>query len=369
MDTIRDTMIKPIKIGILSCNHGHARKYYELSKSTYYDMVGASIARGYEGNVGLENWPDIVQYDSDDALYEAHPDMEAVIIASDNASHFRQVKWAVERGLHILSMKIPTFDPEEYHEMIRMVNEAGLVFKVELEMRNHAEVLRVKNLIEQGEIGDVISVTALNFSHNPVWWRPWQANPEASYGKRVPLYDGADRFRGGALADHPHIFDMIRYILEDDFDEVYAEVGPNLRSTEIEEMISVIGKTKKGIAVSIDPSYASIENKVERMVNWKKAPKTVEVTMTAHGTKGSIIADLFGLWYFHNGGPDNYYVGDQSRRQFELSDLSMQFYHAVRNGIQPTVGMEYHYNTIATMNAAYESVSAGKPVKVHNEYF
>ena len=361
-------MIKRVKIGILSCNHGHARKYYPLCRSPYYELLGASIASGYRNNVGLEDWPEIEQYDSDDALYDAHPDIEAVIIASDNASHFRQVKWAVERGLHILSMKVPSFDPEEYHEMMRMVKEAGLVFKVELEMRNHAEVLRVKNLIEQGEIGDVLSVTAINYSHNPVWWRPWQANPEASYGKRVPLYPGADRFRGGALADHPHIFDMIRYILEDDFDELYADVGPNLRDTEIEEMIPIIGKTKKGIAVSLDPSYASMENKVVRMVNWRMAPKSVDVTMSVHGTKGSIIADLFGLFSFHNGGADNYYVGTQSSRKFELSDLTMQFYDAVRNHEQPTVGVEYHYNTIAAMNAAYESVWTGNPVKVQNEY-
>ena len=47
----------------------------------------------------------------------------------------------------------------------------------------------------------------------------------------------------------------------------------------------------------------------------------------------------------------------------------MQFYEAVRNHEQPTVGVEYHYNTIAAMNAAYESVWTGNPVKVKNEYF
>lgn len=362
-------MIKPIKLAILSCNHGHARGYYRLSQSPYYDLAGVSIASGYRNNVGLEAWPDIKQYDSDDELYAAHPDLEAVIIASDNASHFRQVKWAVERGLHIFSMKIPTFDMDEYAEMIRMVKEAGLVFKIELEMRNHAEILRIKDLIEQGAVGDVISITALNSSHNPVWWRPWQANPEASYGKRVPLYPGADRFRGGALADHPHIFDVIRFLLGEDFEELYADVAPNLRDTEIEEMIPIIGKMKSGISVSLDPSYSSIENKVVRMVNWWKAPKTVEVTMTVHGTKGSIIADVYGQSAFHNGGKDNIYRQASTARPFSLSSLPIQFYNAIRNNEPPTVGLEYHYNTIAAMNAAYESISTGEPAKVENRDF
>lgn len=362
-------MIKPLKIGILSCNHGHASFYYPLCHNPYYNLVGASIANGYRHNVRLEYWPDIFQYDSDDELYAAHPDLEAVIIASDNQSHMNQVRWAVERGLHVFSMKIPSFDYDEYKEMMRLTREAGLVFKIELEMRYHAEVLRMKNLLEQGAIGTVLSITALNHSHNPVWWRPWQCNPEASYGKRVRLYPGADRFRGGALADHPHIFDCIRYVLEDDFDEVYAEVAPNLRDTEVEEMISVIGKTKKGVAFSIDPSYAHLENKVVRMKDWKLEPKTVEVTMTAHGTEGSIFADLYGLWTFNNGGPDNYYTGWISHRPFDLSSLAMQFYHAVRDNEAPPVSAEYHFNTIAAMNAAYDSIFTGKAVKVHNEYF
>ncbi len=361
--------IKPVKIGILGCNHGHARHYYWLSKSPYFKLLGVSIAHGYKHNVGLEDWPDIEQYDSDDELYAAHPDLEAVVIASDNLSHFNQVKWACERKLHIFSMKVPSFDMDEYDEMIRLTKEAGVVFKVELEMRTHAELLRVKDLVESGAIGDVISITALNFSHNPVWWRPWQSSPEYSYGKRVRLYDGCDRFRGGALSDHPHIFDAIRFVLNDDFDELFADIGPNLRDTEIEEMVPIIGRTKKGVAVSLDPSYATLENKVVRMVNWQKAPKTVEVSMTVHGTKGSIIADLYGIYTYHNGGKNNDYMLGNSGRKGSIGGMPLQFYRAVRFNEVPTVGIEYHYNSIAAMNAAYESISTGKPEKVKNKYF
>lgn len=40
--------IKPVKIGILGCNHGHARAYYWLSKSPYFKLLGVSIAHGYK---------------------------------------------------------------------------------------------------------------------------------------------------------------------------------------------------------------------------------------------------------------------------------------------------------------------------------
>ena len=209
-------MIKPVKVAILSCNHGHSPGYYGLKSDPMFELVAVSLKPEAYADVRVKNLEGIPQYGTDTELLDAHPELEAVIIASDNASHFQQVREAAKRGLHIFSMKVPTFDMEEYDEMIRLTEEAGVVCQVELEMRHHAPIYRIKEAIEAGKIGKLLSVNAVNYSHNPVWWRPWQANPEASYGKRVSLRDGDDRFRGGALADHPHLFDLIRYVAQQD---------------------------------------------------------------------------------------------------------------------------------------------------------
>ena len=71
-----------------------------------------------------------------------------------------------------------------------------------------------------------------------------------SYGKRVQIKEGDHRFRGGALCDHPHIFDMIRHITGSEFESIYAEVAPNIRpDIEEEDMLSVIGKMKDGVII------------------------------------------------------------------------------------------------------------------------
>ena len=137
-------MIDPIKIAILSCNHGHAKGYYPLKNDPMFELVAVSIAPGYEGGEGMGALADIPQYTTDEQLYANHPELEAVILASDNVSHMRQVADAAKRGLHIFSMKVPTFDMEEYEEMIRLTEQAGVVCQVELEMRHHAPVYRVK---------------------------------------------------------------------------------------------------------------------------------------------------------------------------------------------------------------------------------
>ena len=68
-----------------------------------------------------------------------------------------------------------------------------------------------------------------------MWWLPWHGIPEESYGKRVPIKPGSNIYRGGCLTDHPHIFDMMRWVLDDEVTEVYAETAPNARIMSIKK--------------------------------------------------------------------------------------------------------------------------------------
>lgn len=359
--------MNPVKIAILSCNHGHAPGYYGLKNDPMFDLVAVSLKPEAFSDVRIENLADVPQYSSDSALYDAHPELEAVLIASDNASHFEQFQEAARRGLHIFSMKVPTFDMAQYEEMIRLAEQANIVCQVEMEMRHHAPVYRVKEIMESGQIGQVLAINAVNYSHNPVWWRPWQADPEASYGSRVPLRPGDDRFRGGALADHPHLFDLIRFLTGSEFAEVFAEVSPNIREgVETEDMIRVTGRLRNGVIYSIDPSYANDEDHVSKMVgmDWNKYPRCVEVFMTVVGTKGVLIADLYGKTYCFQ---------RKSNGKYALSGLGSaglwnrrteEFYHCIRCGAKPAVGLREHYHSILAMNAAYDSIATGQIMKL-----
>ena len=364
-------MIKPINVAVLSCNHGHAPGYYSLKKDPMYRLVGVTVKGDAYNDVRVKNLADVPQYETEEQLYDAHPELEAVIVASDNASHFRQVKEAVKRGLHVYSMKVPTFNMEEYEEMIRLTEEAGVVCQVELEMRHHTPVHRIKDAIAEGKIGKLLSINAVNYSHNPVWWRPWQANPEASYGSRVQLRPGDDRFRGGALADHPHLFDIIRYITDSEFAKVYAEVSPNIREgVETEDMIHVIGKLENGVTYSIDPSYANNEEHVDKMVgmDWNLYPRCVEVFMTVVGTKGVIVSDLYGKTACFQRKSNGRYAMSAGLSSSGLWNRRMEeFYYCIREGRKPPVGLREHYNSILAMNAAYESVAKGEVITVTGE--
>ena len=253
--------MKPVKIAMLSLTHGHTRKYFQtLQDSPKLDWVAASAAdeqirRRFGRAVGT-----VRCYASEEEMFDRHPEIEAVVLASANNEHLGQVEMCVQRGVHVLLMKIPTFDLGEYDRMISLVEGAGLVCQIELEMHYNPVVRRIKQLVAEGAVGPILSMQATNITLSPVWAFPWQGVPEKSYGTRVPLAPNDPRFRGGALCDHPHVFDLIRWLSGRDFQHVYAETAPNMRTDlEVEDLLLVTGKMDDGCSFLFDPSWSRME--------------------------------------------------------------------------------------------------------------
>lgn len=358
--------MKPIKIAMMSMTHGHTRKYYQvLKENPKLDWVAVSTANDEVKKIFLDSVEGIPCYDSESEMLDAHPEIEAVVLASENSDHLRQMKLCAQKGIHILSMKIPTFDMEEYDEMIKIIEDSGLVCQIELEMHYNPVIARMKELVKNKEIGEIKAFNATNITLSPVWAFPWQGMPDKSYGKKIHIKDGDSRYRGGALCDHPHIFDMIRHMTGSDFDTIYAEVAPNIRPDLIEEdMLSVIGKMKNGVIFSLDPSWSKMENRLKVPgPGWEVFPKRMEVNITLHGEKGSIAADCFGPNVYHSGLPNDRYTVQYTYFD-EWVGLIDEFVDNIRNNKTPLINLKWHKKTIEAMNACYESILKGTPIKL-----
>lgn len=359
-------MMKRLKIAMMSMTHGHTRKYYDVLKNNpKLEWIAVSTANEEVRQVFLDKVDGIPCYDSDEAMLDAHPETEAVVLASENSEHLRQVKLCAARGIHILSMKIPTFDMDEYAEMERVCAEAGIVCQVELELHYNPVVMRMKELVASDAAGKAEAFNATNITLSPVWAFPWQGIPEKSYGKRIPIGAGTEKFRGGALCDHPHIFDLIREVTGSEFDTVFAKVAPNIRhDIEVEDMLSVVGKMKNGTVFSLDPSWSRTEHKLKVPgPGWEISPKRMEVNVVIHGSRGSMFVDCFGPNTYHNGSPDEDYVVQYTYFD-EWVKLIDEFTANIENKKTPKINLVWHKNTIRVMNAVYESIASGKPVKL-----
>ena len=356
--------MKPLKIAMLSLTHGHTRKYFQtLASSPKLDWVAACA----KDEAVRDRFERAVQgvpcYRDEEEMFDRHPEIEAAVLASANSEHLRQVEACARRGIHVLSMKIPTFDLAEYDRMIESVEEAGVVCQIELELHYNPVVRRVKRLVADGAVGRILSMQATNITLSPVWAFPWQGSPEESYGSRVPLSDGDSRFRGGALCDHPHVFDLIRWLTGSDFESIYADVAPNMRTDlEVEDLLLVNGRMADGCTFLLDPSWSRLEERLpEPGPGWEVFPKRMEVNLTIGGERGTLVADCFGPNVYHNGAPNDRYTVQYTYFD-EWIGLVDEFVDCVRVGRTPQINLRWHRRTIEAMNACYRSIAAGQPI-------
>ena len=223
----------------------------------------------------------------------------------------------------------------------------------------------VEKLLADGAVGRIRSVQATNITLSPVWAFPWQGDPKASFGSVVPLRKGDPRFRGGALCDHPHVFDLIRHLTGSSFDYLYAEVAPNLRDgLKVEDMLMAVGKMKDGTAFLFDPSWSRLEEKIKVPgPGWERFPKRMEVNVTITGDKGMLSCDCFGPNVYHNGAPNDRYTVQYTYFD-EWIGLIDEFVDCIRNHKTPLINLRWHRETIRAMLACYESIASGKIARI-----
>ena len=292
-------------------------------------------------------------------MFDAHPEAEAVIIGSDNKHHFEIFKEAVKRRLHIYSMKVISMNEAECEEMLKLAKDYDKVIQIELELHFSPQFRYAKKLVEQGKLGKIESIYLTNISQSPINYFPDWGDPELSYGKTVPMKPGSKICRGGGLTDHPHPFDLIRWISGHEFKKVFAVSAKNQRDhLRVEDHVAITGELDDGTKVFINPSYSNLEEKVPtRRLLW---PKSLECNLKITGSKGYYATDFFDKHVYVVGNnyvsPNRLIVNGSNRIKFDNGMMGC-FIDCIRGERdKPESTLEDGIAAVKVMNAAYESV-------------
>lgn len=116
----------------------------------------------------------------DDLL--ADPEVEGVLIATSHQSHRSLVEQAAAAGKHIFVEKPLTTTVADGRACLDAAASAGVLFQVGHQRRRTAANRRIKQMLEDGEIGDVETVVAQQSVPNG-WKLPetaWRWDPEQS---------------------------------------------------------------------------------------------------------------------------------------------------------------------------------------------
>jgi len=366
--------MKPMKLVIAGAANPHVPGYLrsmgrmrgEVELLAVSDVDAGRRERGLAllKEQGLE----VPGYDDFRTMLDRHADAEAILVGSDNAHHLEMYREAFARRLHIYGMKVVTMCPEEGAELAERQAGSGRVFQVELELRYQRQFQKARELVRSGRLGGIRAVSLSNVSQSPIGYFPNWGVPELSYGRRVPLTPGAARFRGGALTDHPHPFDLIRWMTGLEFAEVTAFASRNQRSyLEVEDHLVVTGRLTDGTPVLINPSYSNLEERATtRRLYW---PKSLECNLKLFGESGCYYADYFDhpvLVMGEGHASPNRLIVEGTPPARPAESMLQRFARQVRGEArrEEDAALADGLAAVKVMNAAYESLYHGKTVKL-----
>ena len=135
------------------------------------------------------------------------PNIEAVVICSSTDTHAQMIEEAAAAGKHIFCEKPIDFDLGRIDRALAAVEEAGVKLQVGFNRRFDPNFRRVRELVAAGKIGEphILRIT----SRDP-------APPPIEYVK----------VSGGIFLDMTiHDFDMARYLIGSEVEEIYAVGG------------------------------------------------------------------------------------------------------------------------------------------------
>ena len=200
----------PTKVGVVGLNYwgpNLARNFAELAELAWIcdleeDLRGRMAAR-YPSARATADYGDLLADDS----------LDAIVIATPVPTHYELAKQALEAGKHVFVEKPPAMRATEMDELVELATARDRVLMPGHLLLYHPGVLKLKELIDAGELGDVLCV----------------------YGNRQNL--GIVRTNENALWSlGVHDLSVILYLLDEDPDVAVAH-GRDFLTPGVEDVV------------------------------------------------------------------------------------------------------------------------------------
>ena len=189
-------------------------------------------------------------------------DIDAVYISTTNEKHFDQAMAAIAAGKHVLCEKPLAMTVADAVTMVRAADAAGLTFATNHHLRNAGSHLAIRELIEAGALGRILSALVFHAVYLPEHLQGWRIdNPGAG---------------GGVIPDIVvHDADTVRFHLREDPVEVVAIDTASGLGKGVEDSVMSVWSMPSGAMVQTHESFTH-----------RFAGNGIEF----HGTDGSIRA-------------------------------------------------------------------------------
>jgi 1,5-anhydro-D-fructose reductase (1,5-anhydro-D-mannitol-forming) len=191
------------------------------SHSSLAGCVGSTPekTRAFAQNFGVKNC-----YANIEELAAA-PDIDAIFIATPNADHHAMVLAAARASKHVLCEKPLALSMRHGREMVDACRSAGVILRVAFQIRLEEILIRVRDLVRDGALGELRAVTFERIA--PLRQHgAWRDDPR----------------QGGVLFDVAvHLLDQVLWLTGLDIGEVSAYSHPDRRLGAADDTVAILG--------------------------------------------------------------------------------------------------------------------------------
>lgn len=266
-----------VKIGILGTGYMATKAYvpaFRRLSSNVYALCGRNLEK--TKRLAEEN---NIHYFYDDAFdLVSNPELDAVIVATPNSLHLRQLKLAVAAGKHVLCEKPIGMNMTEAREMVEIANEAKVFHAVPYIWRLTDHAKAIKELIDKEYLGKAYELHA-------VFSAGFLASPKLSMGWRGKR----DLAGEGVLADlGGHLYDLARWY----FGEVKEVAAQGTTHIPIRQLQN--GQTETVDVIDSSNCLVVFENGAQGsfQTSFVNLSRNMFIRVELHGSQGAILYDL-----------------------------------------------------------------------------
>ena len=231
--------MKILIAGLGSIGRRHFRNLIALGQT---DLVLLRTRKATLPADELAGYP--VETDIHDALQKHKPD--AVVVANPTSLHLDVAIPAAEAGCHILLEKPVSHSLDGLATLQKAAEKSGSKILVGFQFRYHPTLNKARELIQDGALGQVLTVHAHWGEYLPNW-HPWEDYSQ-SYAARADL-------GGGVIGTLTHPLDYLRYLLGE-IDALWSFNGHiSLLEMDVEDVAEIGLKFASGAIGGVHVNY------------------------------------------------------------------------------------------------------------------
>jgi len=263
------------------------------------------------------------------------PEVDAVYIATPNALHADEVAAAAEAGKHVMCDKPLALSVADAERAVAACEQAGVKLGITFQTRFHDNFDRFRGIVQDGTLGD-IRVAQVEMSAGRTLLKGWRTDPALA---------GLGTINNIGV----HAFDLLRYLLGAEVQEVTAMTGHE--EGLVPETLALVLLRFSGGALAY--------------VNVNQSAAFPQADITVYGTKGRVVGrsctrmNMTGTLTVTTGEGETTL---ETASFHAYKNAVMAFEEAVEAGREPSPSGQDGLRSVTLTAAIAESLSTGRTV-------